>query len=255
MPIWITPKAPWHECLTAVLPHLMQPEDRSWLLDGELVPDAIRSLGADQCMLLGPHLLSPEERWDLPGGANLYETENHFAHAPLEIYSERRDIQWWTWSLRQAYAMQAAHLALRPSRYEGPARRAAPVALHYGSLNRRRTDLLHAAAARGATIRIAPPGTFGPALDAAIDAAALVVNVHYYDQPKICGREGLLETFRIVPALSRGALVVSETSCDVETEAELLAAFPGQFFVAPYERLAAKIARVLAAIERPVIES
>lgn len=255
MTVWITPKAPWHECLTAALPHLMQPWDRSWLLEPQYVPKAISNLGVEKCMLLGPHLLTPAGRRALPKGANVYETENRFAHDPLEIYSERRDIQWWTWSLRQADAMQAAHLPLRVWAYTGPARRAAAVALHYGSLSRRRTELLHAAAARGAVIRIAPPGTFGEALDAQIDAAAAVVNVHYYDQPRVEWCCGLLETFRIVPALSRGATVVSETSCDVETEEALLAAFPGQFFVAPYEQLADKIAEVLRSIERPKGES
>lgn len=258
MTLWIVPRAPWHECLLDGLPHLMATGDRSSVIDSSQVPIAVRVVGADECVVLGPHLLSSWERRALPRGAHLYETENRFSNPLLEVFSERDDLRWLTWSETQAVCMRAEYRPLAPRAYEGPARKSAPVVLHYGSLNARRGEILAQVRALGPTVEVAPMGTFGGLLDAMVDSAAVVANVHYYDQPRVRGPEpgrcGLLETFRIVPALARGAIVVSEQSCDVIYEAALLAAFPGQFFVAPYHRLAAEITRVMASLEFPKVE-
>lgn len=258
--IWLVPSAPWHECLLEGLPFLARPGDRSWVVAPHYLVDAVRSLGPERCIVLGPHLLTPEQQRALPSSTTCYETENRFSLTLLEIFRERTDLQWLTWSCTQAQHMAAAHpaggqhvgyLSLRAREYCGPARKSAPVALFYGSLNPRRVEALGRMAQLDVAVQIEQPGVFGAELSASIDAAAIVVNVHHYDQPQQQGRCGLLETFRIVPALSRGAIVVSETSCDVEQEHELLVMFPGRFHIAPYEQLAAKVAAVIGHIERP----
>lgn len=254
MTVWIVPRGPWHQCLLDGIPHLVRDwQDTHLVVETGEVSGVVWRLGVDHCMVLGPHLMDEIDRYRLPYGSRLYETENRFACPRVSGLVARQDLSWFTWSFTQANQQRFSFWPLRPATapqlpLPHPRR---PVALFYGSMNLRRAWALEriraALGERGFELQVLPFGTFGPELHVALDTAAVVVNIHFYTQPTRFGdsRCGLLETFRILPALARGAVVVTEESCDEAQERLLLNMFPTRFYSVAYDNLASVVLRQL----------
>ncbi len=106
--------------------------------------------------------------------------------------------------------------------------------LFYGSLNDRRRAVLDALRAQGVKVETLY-GVFGPARDAVIARAKLVLNVHFYEAK-------VFEAVRVSYLLANRRAVVSETCADREEEAP----FANALAFAPYEQLVATCQRLLA---------
>jgi hypothetical protein len=106
--------------------------------------------------------------------------------------------------------------------------------LFYGSMNQRRHDVLEALRAHGLRVEQAF-AVYGPARDALIARARIVLNLHYY-QAKV------FEIVRVAYLLANGVCVVSETGSDKEEEAR----FARGVAFAPYEGLVDTCRELLA---------
>lgn len=78
--------------------------------------------------------------------------------------------------------------------------------LFFGSLNERRQAIIEGLRDYGISVHLAQ-GVFGATKDALIDRSKIVLNLHYYDKASD-------EQLRIIPALMRVKLVVSEEGAD-----------------------------------------
>lgn len=83
--------------------------------------------------------------------------------------------------------------------------------LFYGSLNERRSEILHALDRRGMRVHHAF-GVYGAARDALIAKSKVVLNLHHFEAK-------VFEIVRVSYLLANGCLVVSETGGDAELEA------------------------------------
>ncbi len=98
--------------------------------------------------------------------------------------------------------------------------------LFYGSLNKRRMDILGSIANRGLKVRIAT-NLYGAERDGFIARAKVLLNIHFYEAK-------VFEIVRVSYLLANGCAVVSETGTSSTEEAELQDAL----VFAPYEELA-----------------
>jgi hypothetical protein len=80
-----------------------------------------------------------------------------------------------------------------------------PDVLFVGSMNDRRARLLHRLAGAGVYVHAPRGPVLGSDLAYLEGASRLVLNIHYYTP-------GIFESFRVVPAVHRGARVLSEAS-------------------------------------------
>lgn len=78
--------------------------------------------------------------------------------------------------------------------------------LFFGSMNARRTALIEQLRANGLRVHVETM-LYGEERDRLIDQSKIVLNLHYYEHAS-------LEQLRVIPALLRGKLVISEASRD-----------------------------------------
>jgi hypothetical protein len=228
--VWTVLAHPWHECYLDALPYLSEPGDIiRTVTPADWAPATGRTeiiFGVARCpetwgkMARAPHVMP-------------YETENVLADGPHREPSERARAAlrrpWLNYS--RANARRFGDIPL-PPRCEPPKDDScdaeAPIdVLFAGSINSRRARVLHALKERGASVCVVGPAApvFGAELAALQSRSKLVLNLHYYEP-------GVFETFRVAPAIARGALVVTES--DVYGEA---AAWRHTCIVASYENL------------------
>jgi hypothetical protein len=96
--------------------------------------------------------------------------------------------------------------------------------LFYGTVNERRGTILRGLEAAGLKVTVIC-GTFGPARDAVIARAKIVLNIHSYDTK-------IFEIVRVSYLLANAKAVVSESSSDMGELANAVAVFPYEELVA-----------------------
>lgn len=216
---WIVLAHPWHECYLPAMPHLMGPSD---VLDIQAPRDFDAGgapaivLGAERC----PEVWSKIAR---APNAVCYETENLLARdiagraRAAEARIECGGRSWLNYS--RVNAELFGDVPFAPMLRRGAAaehlgwhRRPIDV-LFVGSINRRRFEILNALTKANVALEIRATNqpAFGDELAALLRASKIVLNVHYYEP-------GVFESFRVVPALQAGAVVVSEPSVGGEGE-------------------------------------
>ena len=171
--------------------------------------------GSGRLIVLGAHALDPEDLARLPADAILYNleqlTEDLFARAPHYREAMRR-FPVWDYDAANAARYAAfglpAAAAVVPVGYVPEWTRITPApqqdidVLFYGSLNERRLGILKEL--RDAGLRVEPHfGVYGPARDALIGRAKIVLNVHFYDAQ-------IFEAARVGYLLANRACVVAE---------------------------------------------
>jgi hypothetical protein len=220
---------PWWQCLAAGVPYLMGEGDDFVAMDPRYYqgPQLLGPGSGFTDVIMNPHtapFLAPV--WNTRAASTiLYEAENLLAPNGWRARSELTRMAaprcaWWNYSPANAKVFgdtpRPLRLELGARTLPSPGPKDLDV-LFVGSLNDRRHDAVKALADAGFRVAIRTPqsgGCFGPELAALEARARCVLNVHYYTP-------GVFESFRVVPALARGAAVVSEASVDNEGE------FPG----------------------------
>ena len=160
--------------------------------------------GAARCPMLWGKIAQSE--------ALCYETENLLAPSPFRPLSiaARKIITrpWLNYSRENSQVFGDCWYPVPPRTYRGPAGVATPK--HFdvcfvGSVNERRAAVLRDLAVKG--LRVAHPRSpiWGSNLADLEARSRVVLNVHYY-------MPGVFESFRVLPALHRGATVISEES-------------------------------------------
>ena len=236
---WVILSTPWWECIQAAIPFLMDPGDRFTVIDPEAYTGP-EPFGRD--VVIAPHRaprLAPVFQ-SFADRVTLYETENLLAASAWRAHSEtlRRmcpDVPWMNYSARNAQVFGDAPRPLRrllsvPCEPPRPRATGAPDVLFVGSLNDRRARLLHQLCAAGYHVHVPAQPTFGSELAYLEGASRLVLNIHYYTP-------GIFESFRVVPAIHRGARVLSETS-EADEGANWCECVP-------YDRLVARTVEIL----------
>lgn len=205
------------QALFAGLPYLAEPTDarRVVAVDAWLPADGPE-------VLLGAHA-APEVWGRLAAAHNVrhYETENQLDPNSLwrgpstqlrhTLDRSRHPLIPWNYSAINAEYWGDEIRPLRPQPALPPTPRdlaSRPVdVLIYGGANARRETIVRQCRDLGLAVQTVGWSSplFGDALAAAEKQAKIVLNVHYY-------MPGIFEAFRCVPAVSRGALVVSEDS-------------------------------------------
>lgn len=213
---------PWSRCIEAGVPLLMGPEDTTAIVKHYNGPArAYTGKSGPIDVIMNPHR-APElaKVWArFPDDVILYETENLISAAGWRVASERvrqacpRN-EWWNYSAANSRVFGDTPKPLRIPLGERAHTDGAPKIVDVafvGSLNPRRLDLLADLRRSGVTVAVhaAHRGLFGADLAAFEAQARIVLNVHYY-------APGIFESFRVVPAVARGARVVSELSVDDE---------------------------------------
>lgn len=202
---------PWWPCVAEGVPFVMRAGD-SWTVMAPGEYDGPEAGAVD--VIMNPHT-APELAPIFEQHAArvvLYETENLLCPTGW-IETSRRTrrscprCRWWNYSAANA---QVFGDELRP--LELPARRAAPDmrradldVLFVGSVNARRAAVLSRLDRAHVNVVHTTGPVFGDELAALERRARVVLNMHYYEP-------GVFEAFRVVPAVARGARVVSEQS-------------------------------------------
>jgi hypothetical protein len=184
-----------------------------------------------QNIVLGPHLASSET--EFPDGTILYNLEQIGGHPAANLSDKLlQRCRVWDYSTAnmkywQEHGIEAEYV---PVGYVRELTRIPPAAhqdidvLFYGVLSPRRAAIIEQLKQKG--LNVAAIQTFGWLRDKAIAQSKVVLNMHYYDSPK------LFEWVRVSYLLSNLKAVVSEISDD----------FPEVFTTAlrnvPYEDLA-----------------
>ena len=187
-------------------------------------------------ILLGAHLLTPEEIPLVPPGSIVYNLEQLGGpNLPPTYYDLACQHQVWDYSLRNLEkwrSMNTAHPPVHmPLGYVPELRRieAAPAqdidVLFYGSLNDRRNRILSALKDAGIEVQ-SVFGVYGKERDALIARSKIVLNVHFYDAK-------VFEIVRISYLLANSKAVVTELSPDTEIDKDLSDAVLGL----PYDSL------------------
>ena len=211
---WVVLKTPWHECIQAAIPFLMDPGDRFTAIDPEAYTGP-EPFGRD--VVIAPHRaprLAPVFQC-FADRVTLYETENLLAASAWRAHSEtlRRmcpGVPWLNYSARNAQVFGDTPRPLRrllsgPCEPPRPRATGGPDVLFVGSMNARRARVLYQLTAAGYRVHTPAQPTFGADLAYLEGASRLVLNIHYYTP-------GIFESFRVVPAIHRGARVLSEIS-------------------------------------------
>ena len=187
-------------------------------------------------LVLGAHLLSPEQMQTIPQGSVIYNLEQ-LGGAQLKpaYYELAAGRQIWDYDLRNiaywkqfncAYAPIHVPIGYVPELRRIPASPCQDIdVLFYGSLNDRRNRILNALKAAGVNVHTAF-GVYGKDRDELIARAKIVLNVHFYESK-------VFEIVRVSYLLANSKAVVSECSADSEMEQGLSNAVLGL----PYSRL------------------
>jgi hypothetical protein len=220
----------------------MDPGDRFTVIDPEAYTGP-EPFGRD--VVIAPHRaprLAPVFQC-FADRVTLYETENLLGAEAWRAHSEalRRmcpDVPWMNYSARNAQVFGDTPRPLRrllsgPLKPPRPRATGGPDVLFVGSMNDRRARLLYALAGAGVYVHAPKGPTFGSDLAYLEGASRLFLNIHYYTP-------GIFESFRVVPAIHRGARVLSETS-EAGEGADWCECVP-------YDRL---VARVVEILEQP----
>jgi hypothetical protein len=212
---WVVLRTDWFECIEAAVPFLMKPGDTTQRVNAA---DYMGPRDGETDVIMNPHRaleLAPIYQAN-ETATFLYETENLLADqtswraASAILRDLCPGVPWLNYSRVNAGVFGDRYRPLE-RRYghaagwaPGPAPQG-PDVLFVGSMNARRLRVLRALAAEGLRVHAPNTPTFGHALAALEQSARLVLNVHYYEP-------GVFESFRVVPAVHRGATVLSETS-------------------------------------------
>jgi hypothetical protein len=211
---WVILSTPWWPCIAAALPFLMDQGDRYTVIDPEAYTGP-EPFGRD--VVMAPHRaprLAPV--FDSFGDrVTLYETENLLGAEAWRRHSEaiRKTAPrcpWLNYSEANARVFGDTPRPLRrllsgPCKPPRPRASGGPDVLFVGSMNDRRARLLYQLTAAGYHVHAPAQPTFGADLAYLEGASRLVLTMHYYTP-------GIFESFRVVPAVHRGARVLSETS-------------------------------------------
>jgi hypothetical protein len=200
--------AAWWRCLAAGVPFLAEPSDSFAVLD----PDTYRGPDRGTDVIMNPHRVPQlarifDERRD---EVILYEAENLLVKgwwfAASQSIRRRARCEWWNYSAENSRVFGDTPKPLRirdPIAPRDNAPRYVDVAF-VGSLNARRDRILEDLRRAGLHVTHTT-GVFGAELAEIERGAKIVLNVHHYVP-------GVFESFRVVPAVARGSLVVSEES-------------------------------------------
>jgi len=212
-------KTPWWQCIAAGIPFLSQPGDSLTVVDPKDYQGPNCDRGAPETdVIMNPHRAPELARvWaEHSEHVILYEAENLLAPGGWRGASEqvRRRAprnEWWNYSAANSAVFGDTPKPLRIPLGMRAARDRDPDldVVFVGSLNKRRDRVLCALVNAGLKVVWAPMGTFGPELALLEARARVVLNMHYYEP-------GVFESFRVVPAVARGSVVVSEASIDGE---------------------------------------
>jgi hypothetical protein len=203
-------------------------------------PDAI----PQNAILIGAHLLSPEQCDRVPDHAIVYNSE----HANSEWMNQHyrallRRVVVWDYSLDNAHMLQTrlGHPVQHvPLGYVPQFTRIRPRTtedidvLFCGSYSERRGAVFNAIRAHGLTVHHAF-GVYGAERDELIARAKLVLNVHAY-------LPGAFEVVRVSYLLANRKAVVSEVNPQEQIDADL----DGAFVAAAYADIAAKVIELVA---------
>jgi len=228
-------KTPWWECIAAGVPFLMNPGDSLTVVDPKQYLGPMSDRGVFETdVIMNPHREPMLSRvWaQHPEHVILYETENLISATGWRMASERvrqrcpRN-EWWNYSAANSAVFGDTPKPLRIPLGTRAARDRDPDldVVFVGSLNKRRDVVLTKLVNAGLRVATTTGPIFGPELAQLEARARVVLNVHFYSP-------GIFEAFRVVPAVARGSVVVSEASIDSEG-AEFCAA------TASYDALAA----------------
>ncbi len=182
--------------------------------------------GTGRLIVLGAHALDPHTLAALPADSILYNleqlTDELFERSPLYRDAMRR-LPVWDYDAANtaryaAYGLPPAS-AVVPIGYVPEWTRITPApqqdidVLFYGSLNERRLGILKPL--RDAGLRVEPHfGVYGPARDALIARAKVVLNIHFYDAQ-------IFEVARVGYLLANRACVVAEAGERTAVDARL----------------------------------
>lgn len=164
-------------------------------------------------VLLGAHLLTPQDTLILPPGSILYNLEQLGGPSlPKQFYEVARQHQVWDYSLQNVNTWNVMKCAYPPVHVplgyvpELSRIKASPTqdidVLFYGSLNERRTRIVKALKDAGAKVHTLF-GVYGKQRDDLIARSKIVLNVHFYDAK-------IFEIVRVSYLLSNSKAVVTE---------------------------------------------
>ncbi|GEJ57941.1 glycosyltransferase [Anaeromyxobacter diazotrophicus] len=215
-------------------------------LGHDAVLTADPSLPGRRHLVLGANLVPATGARLQPGSIlyNLEQVDEGSSWITPELLALFRAYPVWDYAAANADALARLGVprpAVVPVGYVPQLTRIAPAeedldVLFYGSLNERRRAVLAELERRGARVHAAF-GVYGPARDALVARARLVLNVHYFEAK-------VFEVVRVSYLLANRRCVVSERGADAAAEA----AFEEGVAFAPYEALAD---RCLALLARP----
>ena len=187
-------------------------------------------------LVLGAHLLSPEQMQNIPPGSIVYNLEQ-LGGAQLNpaYYDLARRRQIWDYDLHNIEHWKQFPCAYAPvhvpigyvrelSRIKTAAQQDIDV-LFYGSLNPRRNQILNALKDAGLKVH-SVFGVYGKDRDDLIARARIVLNIHFYESK-------VFEIVRVSYLLANSKAVVTEGSEDAEMEKDLSDAV----LSLPYDRL------------------
>jgi hypothetical protein len=237
-------KTAWWECIAQGVPFLMQPGDTFTLV----APGHYHGPHADRGVFTPDVIMNPHRAPELcrewhrhADHVILYEPENLLAKGTVwaamsqEIRIRAPRCEWWNYSAENARVWgdtpRPLRIPLGRREPRGSCGRDLDV-LFVGSLNEQRSAILSKLEQTGLRVAFSAGPLFGANLALLERRARVVLNMHYYTP-------GIFESFRVVPAVARGARVVSEESLGGEG-AEFCAR------VASYENL---VAAVVAEVE------
>jgi SAM-dependent methyltransferase len=187
-------------------------------------------------LILGAHLLAPEQMQMIPQGSIIYNLEQ-LGGAQLKpaYYELGARLQIWDYDLRNleqwkrlncAYAPVHAPIGYVPELTRIPPAPCQDIdVLFYGSLNPRRNQVLNALKDAGVKVH-AVFGVYGKDRDNLIARARIVLNIHFYESK-------VFEIVRVSYLLANSKAVVTECSSGTETESGLFDAV----LSLPYDQL------------------
>jgi SAM-dependent methyltransferase len=187
-------------------------------------------------LLLGAHLLTPQDIALLPPGSILYNLEQLGGpNLPKQFYEVAVKHRVWDYSLQNiktwdvmkcAYPPIHVPLGYVPQLSRIKSRKTQDIdVLFYGSLNERRSHIIKALKSAGVKVHTAF-GVYGKERDELIARSKIVLNVHFYNAK-------IFEIVRVSYLLANSKAVVTECSSGTEIEQELADSVLGL----PYESL------------------
>jgi len=195
-------------------------------------------------VLLGAHLLSPEDALMVPPGSILYNLEQLGGpNLPKQFYELALRLQVWDYSRQNLERWKAMNCTRPPVQVplgyvpELSRIQAAPTqdieVLFYGSLNERRARIVKALKDAGARVH-ATFGVYGKQRDDLIARSKIVLNVHFYDAK-------ILEIVRVSYLLANSKAVVTESWPGMETDKGLA----DSVLAVPYDSLVGRCLSLL----------